>query len=696
MVRALPWLEELVHQRYVRGLAAANVPVSSTSPPRQSLPGTEALAWRCAAVGALVRAGPLPPRLSLFSPSLEEQRRPLSSSPTRSWTRSWGTSQTPMLSPCELHRTKRPKPSEPPSTLAKARKCHLQHQPTLRTHVLEQDATTSWLKLPQITENELSPNGYGPPPSWMNPMFRHFSTPRVRHPRTSDEERCSSRDTLASVPNECFICPVWKIASSGSVSTAKSGGITVLRSYREAAQAQTPDSALPWGRCLQGAWSAHFRLLAQTQKEVENGGQVRTQPELGNRRQQLRWRKCVAPETHCSRDVQSRSRKGFAHSDRAKWLPPRPMQRCWDVHTRCDRHALRGSSYLQHVFLGSRCVCDTRDRLSTDHFDPAKTRHEGSGTERSAGPVVRTNPSAGFTFGLVGAWLCKMGLTITAVALGLCCSHWGLRGALRYWSRTKAAHTGPRSRRQRGLRPRHLGAILPRNSSTQPLNALVASSRTRSTRGSRLWRSVLCGRNLFSKMAKHASQAGVRWRVIVISDSGLRVGSGVLVKKCPWSAWGYPDNSFSRRKDETWWLGPRKKIATSGAGVRKRWKCAVVDGVLFAPPSGTETLSFRWRHLPDWNESCTDFTTMSRDICLGSKMSTYSTYCRRSTTIAKSPLARNVFPPNQNVKTFHISTREPCCCCKWVKLGGQRTRGYNIVWFLHCWSEYGMVWISAL
>ena len=111
--------------------------------------------------------------------------------------------------------------------------------------MIEPDATTSWLKLPQITENETSQNGYGPPPSWMNPIIRHLSTPRLRHPRTSDEERCSSRDTLASVPNECFICAVWKIASSGSVSTAKSGGITVLRSCREAAQAQTPDSALP-------------------------------------------------------------------------------------------------------------------------------------------------------------------------------------------------------------------------------------------------------------------------------------------------------------------------------------------------------------------------------------------------------------------------------------------------------------------
>ena len=40
-------------------------------------------------------------------------------------------------------------------------------------------------------------------------------------------------------------------------------------------------------------------------------------------------------------------------------------------------------------------------------------------------------------------------------------------------------------------------------------------------------------------------------------------------------------------------LEPRKKISEcvlTCAGVRKRWKCAVVDGVLLTPPSVTERL----------------------------------------------------------------------------------------------------------
>ena len=74
---------------------------------------------------------------------------------------------------------------------------------------------------------------------------------------------------------------------------------------------------------------------------------------------------------------------------------------------------------------------------------------------------------------------------------------------------------------------------------------------------------------------------------------------------------------------------------------------------------------------------------MSRATCLGSKMSTYSTCCRRSTTIPKSPLARNLFPPNQNVKMFQISKRKPCCCCcKWVKLGGAEDQRLQFCVFL--------------
>ena len=66
-------------------------------------------------------------------------------------------------------------------------------------------------------------------------------------------------------------------------------------------------------------------------------------------------------------------------------------------------------------------------------------------------------------------------------------------------------------------------------------------------RGSRLWCRVLSWRNLCSKIVKHDSQAGVRWRIFVIRDSGLRVvviESDVWMKKCQWSAWGNPDNSF--------------------------------------------------------------------------------------------------------------------------------------------------------
>ena len=74
---------------------------------------------------------------------------------------------------------------------------------------------------------------------------------------------------------------------------------------------------------------------------------------------------------------------------------------------------------------------------------------------------------------------------------------------------------------------------------------------------------------------------------------------------------------------------------------------------------------------------------MSRASCLDSKMSTYSTCCRQSFTIPKSPLVRNLFPPNQNVKMFQISKRKSCCCCcKWKKLGGTEDQRLQYCVFL--------------
>ena len=176
---------------------------------------------------------------------------------------------------------------------------------------------------------------------------------------------------------------------------------------------------------------------------------------------------------------------------------------------------------------------------------------------------------------------------------------------------------------------------------------------------------VLSRRNLFSKkIVKHDSQAGVRWRIFAIRDIGLRDvvdESDVWEKKCQWSAWEYPDNSLSRRKRNVsswtaYWLHLRRSLKDC--------------------------------HFDDRISQIEMKVEMTLRLCLASpcldfEMSTYSTYCCRSTTIPKSPLVRNLFPSNQNVKMFQISKRKSyCCCCKWVKLGGAEDQRLQYCVFL--------------
>ena len=678
---------------YVRGLAAANVPVGPTSPPRQCLPGSEALAWWCAAVGALVRTGPLPSRLSLLSFTGRTGKTTvflhdtLVDSLVRHFANTHALSmRTPRHKKAKAFRTSvdtcedTKMSSKTPANTADTR------DRTRCDYILAQTAADyrkrnkpKWLRSTSLLDEPHHPTPFHSTLTTSSDfrwraMFveRHtgFCPKRVLHLRCLED------------------CVVWFCFDGQERRHHCSAKLP-----RSCASPNTWLSSPMW-RCLPGAWSAHFRLPVQTPKEAENGGgcasasgkcnrtsawqlshdlpcQVRMRPELGNRRQQLRWRKCVAPETHCSRDVQSRSRKGFAHADRAKWLPPRLMQWCWEVHTRCDRHALRGLSHLQHVFLESRCVCGTSDLLSTDHFDPAKTRHEGSGTERSAAPVVRTNPSAGLLSAssvpvcaksasrsqrLLWAWV-----VVSKV------------GKLPYWSRTKAAHTGPRSRRQRGLRPRHLGAILPRSRWT-PLSPRL---RTRSTRGSRLWCRVLCRRNLFSKIVKHGSQAGVRWPVIVIRDSGLRVVdvSGVWVEKVSVKCMRVSRQLLSSRKGNvsswtTYWLHLRRTLKDC--------------------------------HFDDRISQIEMKVEMTLRLCLAS-----SFLSPRSPRIPLAVVVPPRFPsllyPGTSSRRIRMSR-----CFKFQNASpaaaaangrnseAQRTSGYNFLCFSQCCSEYGMVWISAL
>ena len=178
-------------------------------------------------------------------------------------------------------------------------------------------------------------------------------------------------------------------------------------------------------------------------------------------------------------------------------------------------------------------------------------------------------------------------------------------------------------------------------------------------RGSRLWCRVLCRRNLFSKIVKHGSQAGVRWRIIEIRDSGLRVvvvESGVSEKKCQWSARGYSDNSFQDVK-EMCRRGRRIDYISVG-----HWKIVI---------SMTVSLS-------DWNESWNDFTTVSRVICLDSKISTCSTCCRRSVHDSQISSRQESLPAESECQDVSDFKTRPCCfcyvsfsCCdcKWVKLG---------------------------
>ena len=184
-------------------------------------------------------------------------------------------------------------------------------------------------------------------------------------------------------------------------------------------------------------------------------------------------------------------------------------------------------------------------------------------------------------------------------------------------------------------------------------------------RDSRLWCRVLSRRNLFSKKN---------------SQTWFSSGSALtdICNQRYWTTW---------RRCREWCLGEKVSV-----------KCMRVSRQLLSRRKrNVSSWTAYWLHLRRSLKDCHFDDRISQiemkvemtlrlclaSPCLDFEMSTYSTYCCRSTTIPKSPLVRNLFPSNQNVKMFQISKRKSyCCCCKWVKLGGAEDQRLQYCVFL--------------
>ena len=110
------------------------------------------------------------------------------------------------------------------------------------------------------------------------------------------------------------------------------------------------------------------------------------------------------------------------------------------------------------------------------------------------------------------------------------------------------------------------------------------------------------------------------------------------------------------RKDEPRWPKPRKRkseCVTAYAGLRKSWRCVVVDGVLVALPVGRKIAIFGARPFFFW---------IKFEWGLCSTLTNYST-CRRSTTVAKVPFRMGSLQALLESEVSCDQVREPCCCC---------------------------------